>query len=135
MSNVHYKAYPVNQKKKKKKKWKDKRSRRKEKKKWRRATYGWSPMCKCTWVFHPLTSSIFSLQLSPHFGEKTFWWAQRENIWIPLFIFLLPHSTKCTLQKSFPSTLFHLQTNTPWVLGFSHGNLTHLTQLDRKVCR
>ena len=60
-------------------------------------------------------------EFSLHFGEKTFWWAKRENICAPLFIFLPFYLTKHTLKKfsflfslqSFSSSLFHLQTNTP----------------------
>ena len=29
--------------------------------------------------FCPLSSFIFNLQFSLHFGEKTFWWARGEN--------------------------------------------------------
>ena len=40
-------------------------------------------MCKCSWVFLLFTYQISSTQFSPHFGEKTFWWTQRENTWTP----------------------------------------------------
>ena len=78
------------------------------------------PMCKCTWAFSSIKQPIFSLQFSPHFGEKTFWWARRENILGPPFIFLPLHPTKHTPKKfffpfslqNFLSTLFRLQTNT-----------------------
>ena len=78
------------------------------------------PMCKCTWAFSSIKQPIFSLQFSPHFREKTFWWARRENTLGPPFIFLSLHPTKHTPKKfffpfslqNFLSTLFLLQTNT-----------------------
>ena len=74
--------------------------------------------------FCPLGSPIFSLQFSLHFGEKTFKWARGGNTQTPPFIFLPPHPTKYTPKKfsfpfslqSFPSILFHLQTNLLLVL-------------------
>ena len=53
----------------------------------------------------------FSLQFSLHFGEKTFWWVKRENIWTSPFIFLPLHPTKHTLKSfhfHFLSKVFHL---------------------------
>ena len=72
--------------------------------------------------FCPLSSLFSSFNFSFHFEEKTFRLAWRENIWALLSIFLPPHPTKHTSKKfffpfslkSFSSTLFHLQTNTPY---------------------
>ena len=72
--------------------------------------------------FCPLSSLFSSFNFSFHFEEKTFRWAWRENTWALLSIFLPPHPTKHTPKKfffpfslkSFSSTLFHLQTNTPY---------------------
>ena len=80
------------------------------------------PICNCTWAFLSIEQSIFFLQFSLYFREKTFWWARRKNIWTLLFIFLPPYPTKYTPKKfsfpfslkSFASTLFHLQINTPY---------------------
>ena len=66
--------------------------------------------------FWKLISWAFPSQFSPHFGERTFWWAQGENTWALPFIFLHLHLTKHTQKKfffpfslqGFPSTLFHL---------------------------
>ena len=66
-------------------------------------------------------------KMHPHSIFSPFWWAQRENTSIPPFIFLPFHPTKHTLKKfsfpfslwSFPSTLFHLQTNTPLIMPLS----------------
>ena len=77
-------------------------------------------LCTCTWAFSSIKQPIFSLQFSPHFREKTFWWARRENTLGPPFIFLSLHPTKHTPKKfffpfslqNFLSTLFRLQTNT-----------------------
>ena len=71
--------------------------------------------------FCSFCSSIFFLQFSLYFGKKTFWWVREENTQAPPFTFLPLHRTKHTSKKfsfpfslqSFPSTLFHLQTNTP----------------------
>ena len=79
-------------------------------------------VCTYTWAFLSIKQSIFFLQFSLHFREKTFWWARRENIWTLLSIFLPPYPTKYTPKKfsfpfslkSFASTLFHLQTNIPY---------------------
>ena len=85
------------------------------------------PMCTCTWTFFSIKKKCIPTQFSLHFGEKTFWWTQRENTSIPPFIFLPFHPTKHSLKKfsfpfslqSFPSTLFHLQTNTPLIMPLS----------------
>ena len=86
-----------------------KRKKRKRKVKWTRHLH-----------FCLLNSHIFSIKFSLNFGEKTFWWVQRENTWISPFIFLLSHSTERTQKsfpshflRNFPSFLFHLQTNMP----------------------
>ena len=63
------------------------------------------------------------LIISPILG-RTFWWVRGENTYVLPFIFFPPHTTKHTSKKflfpfflqSFPSTLFHLQTNTPLLL-------------------
>ena len=70
--------------------------------------------------FCPLSSLFSSFSFFLHFEEKTFRWAQKENTWTQLSIFLPPYPTKHTPKKfffpfslkSFSSTLFHLQTNT-----------------------
>ena len=59
-------------------------------------------MCKCIWAFLSFIYQIPPIQFSLHFGEKTFWWARRENIWA-LLIFSLPSLQPNTHQKSFPS--------------------------------
>ena len=59
-------------------------------------------MCKCIWAFLSFIYQIPPIQFSLHFGEKTFWWAQRENTWA-LLIFSLPSLQPNTHQKSFPS--------------------------------
>ena len=41
--------------------------------------------------FRQLSNLIFSLKFSLHFGEKTFWWVQKENTQAPLFILLPFH--------------------------------------------
>ena len=106
---------------------KKKKKKRKERDKLPMCTCTWAfssikwPICKCTWAFSFIKQLIFFLQFSPYFGKKTFWWVRRENIQVLSFIFLPPHLTKHNLEKfsfpfslqSFPSTIFHLQTNTP----------------------
>ena len=52
--------------------------------------------------FWKLISWAFLSQFSLYFGEKIFWWAQRENTWAPAFIFLPSHPTKHN-SKSFSS--------------------------------
>ena len=129
----------ANQKKKKwieKNKNKKKRQRcpkkRKKEKKWQHYYLGEKekkknkgnlkkPMCTCTWVFLSIKKKFIPTQFSLHFGEKTFWWVWGENTWIPPFIFIPSYPAKHTPKRfffpfslqSFPSTLFHLQTNTP----------------------
>ena len=76
--------------------------------------------CTCIWAFLSIKKKFILTQFSLHFGEKTFWWARGENTWAPLFIFLHSYPLKHTPKKiyslfsfqNFPSTLFHLQTNT-----------------------
>ena len=36
-------------------------------------------MCTCTWAFLASLYIEFSSQFSPHFGEKTFWWAWEKT--------------------------------------------------------
>ena len=70
--------------------------------------------------FCSLNSLIFSIQFSLHFWEKIFWWVQGENT-RPHYLFSFLPTQPNTLKKfsspfslqSFPSILFHLQTNTP----------------------
>ena len=83
--------------------------------------HGQSPCASAHGHFHQLSSLIFSPKFFPDFGEKTFCGAP--------FIFLPPRPTKHTLKKfyfpfplqSYPSTLFHLQTNTPLSLDPNEG--------------
>ena len=61
--------------------------------------------------FCPKMMSNFSPKFFLHFGERTFWWARRDNIWVPPFIFLPPHPTKHTpksFHSHFLSKIFHL---------------------------
>ena len=76
--------------------------------------------CTCIWAYLSIKKKFILTQFSLHFGEKIFWWARGENTWAPLFIFLHSYPLKHTPKKisslfsfqNFPSTLFHLQTNT-----------------------
>ena len=59
----------------------------------------------CIWAFLSIKKKLIPTQFSLHFGEKTFWWAWGENIWVPPFTFLLPYLTKHT-PKKFSSLFF-----------------------------
>ena len=77
----------------------------------------------CIWAFLSIMKKLISTWFSLHFGEKTFWRAQGENIWAPPFILLPSHLTKYILKKffslfsfqSFSSTYFtSKQTHPEW---------------------
>ena len=79
--------------------------------------------CPCALAhehFCPLSSLIFSLQFSLHFRKKTFWWTRGENTLDPTIYFSSspPNTPKKNFfpfsLQNFPSTLFYLQTNTPY---------------------
>ena len=64
----------------------------------------WSPSPMAHWHFCPKMMPNFALQFSFYFGEKTFWWVQRENTWAHhLFSFLptQPNTLKKVLLPSF----------------------------------
>ena len=84
---------------------------------------------KATWRAHvhvPMSIFVNKKKIHPHsifssFWKKTFWLARGGNTWTPPFIFLSSYPIKHTPKKfffpfsfqNFPSTMFHLQTNTP----------------------
>ena len=113
LSHPQPKKFKKKMKKKEKKKGRGKKAPKKKK------TERIAHVQVCTWAFSSIKQLIFSLQFSPHFGEKTFLWA--ENTQASLFIFLSSYPTKHISKKflfpfsfqSFPLTLFHIQTNTP----------------------
>ena len=97
-------------------------------------------MHNCIRTFLSIKQLYFFFHFSLYFGEKIFWWVQRENTKVLLFIFFHSPSTKHTPKKfpylfslkNIPFTLFHTQTNTPskqWLVITLYMNCPHLAML------
>ena len=81
-------------------------------KKKKKATY-WTNklMCKYKWTFLSYIYQTPPTQFSPHFGERTFWWAQRDNTWTPLSFSSLPLPAKHSPKSSCCCWFFFLSSS------------------------
>ena len=100
----------------KKRQFKRKKNKKRERE---REKHGQSPCATAHGHFRPKMIHNFSLQFSLHFGKKKLFGMPKEKISRPRHLF--SHPTKYIPKKfpfpfslqSFPSTIFHLLTNTP----------------------